>query len=112
MRIPFTHGPGTVGREDRLVRGCIALSLMLLAGFAIATSGDASAIGIGFLVLGGYFVLSAALGRDPFYAHFEIDTRTDAELARTLRHHEGWAGEPAQILDLRDTQSDLSRPLG
>ena len=34
MRIPFIHGIGRVGREDRLVRGCIVLSLLLLVGFA------------------------------------------------------------------------------
>jgi hypothetical protein len=105
MRIPFTSRPGTVGREDRLVRGCIALSLVLLAGFAIAMSGDVSAIGIAFLILGAYFTSTAALGRDPFYAHFEIDTRSDAELASTSGDQDAWA-EPVQVLDLRDSQSD------
>ena len=78
MRIPFIHGPGTIGREDRLVRGCIALSFLLLAGFAVVMSGQSSVITIIFVVLGLYFTLTSALGRDPFYAHFAIDTRRDA----------------------------------
>ncbi len=81
MHIPFTHGPGTVGREDRLVRGCIALSLLLLAGFSVVMSGRSGVISIAFLLLGLYFTLTAALGRDPFYARFGIDTRTDAQPA-------------------------------
>ena len=108
MRIPFTRGPGTVGREDRLVRGCISLSLLLLAGFAIAMSGDVSAIGIAFLILGAYFSVTAALGRDPFYGHFGIDTRTDAELAARARDHDAWVGEPNRLLDLRDPHADVS----
>ncbi len=102
MRIPFTSGPGTVGREDRLVRGGIALSLLLLVGFAVAMSGRSGPISIAMTLLGLYFTLTAALGRDPFYAHFAIDTRTDAELASTSGDHDAWAGEPAQVLDLRE----------
>lgn len=102
MRIPFTHGPGTVGREDRLVRGGIALSLLLLVGFAVAMSGTAGPVSITMTLLGLYFTLTAALGRDPFYAHFEIDTRTEAELDASSGDHDAWAGEPAQVLDLRE----------
>jgi hypothetical protein len=102
MRIPFTHGPGTVGREDRLVRGGIALSLLLLVGFAVAMSGRSGPVSIAMILLGLYFTLTAALGRDPFYAHFEIDTRTDAELASTSGDPDAWSGEPAHILDLRE----------
>jgi hypothetical protein len=108
MRIPFTRGPGTVGREDRLVRGCIALSFLLLAGFAIAMSGRSNVISIVFAVLGLFFAGTSALGRDPFYAHFGIDTQTDAELASAARGREAGASEPVPILDLRDSQSDLS----
>lgn len=107
MRIPFTSGPGTVGREDRLVRACIALSLLLLAGFAIVMSGDVSAIGIAFLALGAYFSVTAALGRDPFYGHFGIDTRTDSEPAPIARGRDAWDGEPVRTIDLRDSQPDL-----
>jgi hypothetical protein len=101
MRIPFISGPGTVGREDRLVRGGIALSLLLLVGFAVAMSGRSGPISVAMTLLGLYFILTAALGRDPFYAHFEIDTRTEAELASTSGDHV-WSGEPAQVLDLRE----------
>jgi hypothetical protein len=107
MGIPFTDGPRTVGREDRLVRGCIALSLVLLAGFAVAMSGRTSPIGIAFLLLGLYFTVTAALGRDPFYAHFGIDTRTDAELADGPQGHDVWGDGSDRWLDLRDSESDL-----
>lgn len=101
MRIPFIQGPGTVGREDRLVRGSIALSLLLLAGFAVAMSGDLTAISILVLVGGGYFSVTAALGHDPFYAHAGIDTRADAELAPAPPEPEAWSVEPQRIIDLR-----------
>ena len=104
MHIPFTHGPGTVGREDRLVRGCIALSLLLLAGFALAMSGKSGVISIAFLLLGVYFAVTAALGRDPFYARFGIDTRTDAEFAEAPAGQDRWATSD-HWLDLRDSQS-------
>jgi hypothetical protein len=103
MHIPFTHGPGTVGREDRLVRGCIALSLVLLAGFSVALSGRSGVISIAFLLLGMYFALTAALGRDPLYARFGIDTRTDAQLAPEPQGQERWATSD-HWLDLRDPE--------
>jgi hypothetical protein len=101
MRIPFTHGPGTVGREDRLVRGCIALSLLLLAGFAVAMSGQSSLISIAFLVLGLYFTVTAALGRDPFYAHFDIDTRAGAHWDTEMTESDAWEPGPTEVVDLR-----------
>ena len=101
MRIPFIHGPGTVGREDRLVRGCIALSLALLAGFAVAMSGEYSAISILVLALGAYFAVTAALGRDPLYTRAGIDTRTEAEIGLGSPNAETWAAEPPRVVDLR-----------
>jgi hypothetical protein len=113
MRIPFTQGPGTVGREDRLVRGCIALSFLLLAGFAVVMSGQSSVITIVFVVLGLYFTLTAALGRDPFYAHFDIDTRTDAPRVAAPQEHEPWPALQHRWVDLRDSDSDAnSGPAG
>ena len=108
MRIPFTHGPGTVGREDRLVRGCIALSFLLLAGFAVVMSGQSSVITIAFAVLGVYFALTAALGRDPFYAHFDIDTRTDAPPEVAPQEHEPWPALQPRWVDLRDADADIN----
>ena len=113
MRIPFIHGAGRVGREDRLVRGCIALSFLLLAGFAVVMSGESSVISILFVVLGVYFAVTAALGRDPFYAHFDIDTRTDAphetEPHDTEPHvYEPWPPLQHRVVDLRDSDSDLN----
>jgi hypothetical protein len=113
MRIPFIHGAGRVGREDRLVRGCIALSFLLLAGFAVVMSGETSVIGIVFVVLGLYFSVTAALGRDPFYAHFDIDTRTDAPHATEPHEpephvYEPWPPLQHRVVDLRGSDTDLN----
>jgi hypothetical protein len=108
MRIRFIHGPGRVGREDRLVRGCIALSFLLLAGFAVVMSGQSSVIGILFVVLGLFFTLTAAVGRDPFYAHFDIDTRTDAPHETEPQDYEPWPPLQHHWVDLRDSDSDLN----
>jgi hypothetical protein len=108
MRIPFIHGAGRVGREDRLVRGCIALSFLLLAGFAMVMSGQYSVISIVFVVLGLYFALTAAVGRDPFYAHFDIDTRTDAPHGTEPQEFEPWPPLQHRVVDLRDSETDLS----
>ena len=108
MRIPFIHGPGRVGREDRLVRGCIALSFLLLAGFAVVMSGQSSVITIVFVVLGLYFTLTAALGRDPLYAHFDIDTRTDATHEPAPQEYEPWPPLQRNWVDLRDSDTDLN----
>ena len=107
MRIPFIHGAGRVGREDRLVRGCIALSFLLLAGFAVVMSGESSVISIVFVVLGLYFTVTAALGRDPFYAHFDIDTRTDAPHETEPQVYEPWPPLQHRVVDLRDSDTDL-----
>jgi hypothetical protein len=106
MRIPFIHGPGTIGREDRLVRGCIALSFLLLAGFAFVMSGQSSVITIVFGVLGLYFTLTSALGRDPLYAHFAIDTRRDAPPEAAPQEFEAWPPLQHRWVDLRDPDSE------
>jgi hypothetical protein len=113
MRIPFIHGAGRVGREDRLVRGCIALSFLLLAGFAVVMSGESSVISIVFVVLGLYFTVTAALGRDPFYAHFDIDTRRDAPHETEPQVYEPQVYEPwpplqHRVVDLRDSDTDVN----
>ena len=77
MSVPFLHLPATVGREDRIVRGAIAFSLLLLASFPVLASRDLTPITIGFMGLVLYFAVTAALGRDPLYAHFGIDTSGD-----------------------------------
>jgi hypothetical protein len=105
MRIPFIHGPGSVGREDRLVRGCIALSFLLLAGFAVVMSGQSSVITIVFVVLGLYFTLTSALGRDPLYAHFAIDTRRDAPREAAPQEYGLWPPLQHRLVDIRDSDS-------
>ena len=96
MHIPFVQDPSTIGREDRLVRGCVALSLLLLGGFSILTSGGFALIPLGFLLLAGYFTTTSLTGRDPIYTMAGIDTRTDAELG--IRHP---SSQPL-LIDLTD----------
>jgi hypothetical protein len=106
MRIPFIHGPGTVGREDRLVRGCIALSLLLLVGFVLALSGEPGVGGWIFGLLALYFSGTAVVGRDPLYAHFGIDTRRDVETGSDVHDLPAWPAEPPTWVDLRDSRVD------
>jgi hypothetical protein len=98
MRISVVPHRRTVGREDRLVRSCVALSLLLLGGFALATSGAIGVITVGFALGAAYFALTAVLGWDPIYARTGIDTRTGAELEADWHAAEpGAAGTPAAV---------------
>lgn len=65
------------GREDRLVRACVALSLLLLGGFAVLAAAQVTPIVVAFGVGVGYFTLTAALAWDPLYARLGIDTRPE-----------------------------------
>lgn len=69
----------TVGREDRLVRASVALSLALMAIFAVLASGGVGVVTVLFVALGGYLVFTAVRGWDPLYLRFGIDTRTTAQ---------------------------------
>jgi hypothetical protein len=71
-------------------------------------SGQSSGITIIFVVLGLYFTLTAALGRDPLYAHFDIDTRTDAPHETELQVYEPWPPLQHRVVDLRDSDTDLN----
>lgn len=75
-RAPHEH---TVGREDRLVRGCVALSLALMAVFAVLASGGIGLVALAFVALAGFFGFTAATGWDPWYIRFGIDTRATAQ---------------------------------
>ncbi len=88
QRVPLHRN---VGREDRIVRACVALSLLLVAGFTVLLSGSLGAFSLLLVMLLGYFVGTAAIGWDPLYAWGGIDTRTDAELSML----EVWDDEPA-----------------
>lgn len=92
-------GRSTMGREDRLVRGAIAFSLVLLGSFAILGSGGIGIVTGLFGAVGLYFAVTAALGRDPFYGHFGIDTRARDDV------HEPAANPHAGLLDLRDSHA-------
>ncbi len=98
-------GKARVGREDRLARAGIALSLLLMAAFAWLASGGAGVITGLFGILGGYFVITALLARDPIYTAFEVDTRSDAELSPAARLT-ALAADPEVWVDLRDRQPE------
>lgn len=98
-----------VGREDRVVRACVALSLLLMGGFAVAASGAFEAATIGFAILAGYFVVTAAVGWDPLYAWQRIDTHIDrAEPARV----DSWSPAPVAVdrTDAPPAEIDLREP--
>lgn len=80
MNIPTPVTAPNVGREDRVVRGCIALSFVLLGGFTLVGAERLTLVTAAFVLLGGYFGWTAAVGSDPGYQRAGIDTRTDAEL--------------------------------
>ncbi|HEX6888059.1 MAG TPA: YgaP-like transmembrane domain, partial [Candidatus Nanopelagicales bacterium] len=92
----------TVGREDRLVRACVALSLLLLGGFALLLSGELGVISLLFVVLLGYFAGTAAVGWDPIYARTGIDTRSHRELASAPAAAWPVALGDSPVLDLTD----------
>ena len=101
MRLLRARGDINVGREDRLVRGCVSFSLLLLAGFAVAASGGVGVISAVFMLIGLYFAMTAAAGRDPFYRRFAIDTHG---------HEDAVAGPGAlTVLDLRQEQPAATR---
>lgn len=77
MNVALPRIRPNVGREDRLVRACVALSLLLLGGFAVLAAGQLTPVVIGFGVGLGYFALTAAVAWDPLYARLGIDTRPE-----------------------------------
>ncbi len=85
-----------VGREDRLVRAAIALSLVLMGLFTLAASGRPSVVVVGFALLATYFAVTAITARDPLYDRLDVTTRprggvdlTDA-LDQTSDSPRGW----------------------
>ncbi len=67
-----------VGREDRLVRGCLAITLVPLALFGLIGSGRVGITVLAFTLAGCYFAVTALRGWDPMYARFGMDTRAEA----------------------------------
>lgn len=67
-----------VGREDRLVRACLAITLLPLALFGLVGSGRVGLTVLVFALAGGYVLVTALGGWDPLYARFGMDTRAEA----------------------------------
>jgi hypothetical protein len=106
MRIRLASESGNVGREDRLVRGGVALSLTMLGSFGVFAPGGMGPLSILFLVPLAYFGLTAIAGWDPYYARAGIDTRP-----QTASSSQGpdrpEAGEVQRLLDLTDRSESL-----
>lgn len=114
----------TVGREDRFIRGGLALSLLLMSLFG-ATAAQGPVIGaLLFALLGIYIAATAVLGWDPLYTRFGMDTREShsdqASAPSNLRvatgapegsDPDGDPGAAAQI-DLRDQAVAQERSTG
>lgn len=78
MGISIDRGAPNIGREDRLIRACVALSLFLMGSFAMVASHHVGFVVVGFALLTGYFAWTALVGWDPLYQRAGIDTRSDA----------------------------------
>lgn len=103
MQISDVLGRQTVGREDRVVRACIALSLLLMAGFAVVASRGLGFATLVFVLIGLYFAVTAASGRDPLYDRFDIDTHSD--VASDEAADAGEAASGFALLDVVDLRT-------
>lgn len=74
MKISNDRHDANLGREDRLVRGCVALSLALLGLFTVLASGHITFVLVGFVALTTYVAWTAFTGWDPLYARLGVDT--------------------------------------
>ena len=63
--------PKNMGSVDRIVRGVIAVALVVVA----AIAGFGSVVGVIALVLAVVMVATATVGTCPLYRPFRIDTR-------------------------------------
>jgi hypothetical protein len=77
MRFSIERGARNLGREDRLVRACVALSLALMGVFVLLAARHLSLGFLGFAALAAYFAVTALLAWDPMYQHLGMDTRLD-----------------------------------
>lgn len=77
MRFSIDRGAANLGREDRLVRACVALSLALMGVFVLLAARHLSLGFVGFAALAAYFAVTAALAWDPMYQHLGMDTRPE-----------------------------------
>lgn len=107
-----------VGREDRVVRACVALSLVLMGGFAVAASGGFEAATIGFAILALYATVTAAIGWDPLYEWRRFDTHVDRDEPTWT---DSWSPDTTDVdltraapvaIDLREPRPSPDRPAG
>ena len=101
MGIEINVGVANIGREDRLVRACVALSLLLLGSFSLLASTHVGLIGLVFTALFGYFALTVAVAWDPLYAWLGIETRPESADPRAVdsdldeeRAYLSWGDDP------------------
>ena len=93
MRFSIDRDEPNLGREDRLVRACVALSLALMGVFVLLAARHLSIGFLGFAALTAYFAVTAVLAWDPMYQRLGMDTRLDAlrELEAAQRGEESEA---------------------
>lgn len=77
-----------LGREDRLIRACVALSLVLMSAFGVFGGLRITLIALGFGLAGLYFAVTAFTGRDEIYRQFDLDTRGEQERDEAARQDE------------------------
>lgn len=99
MRSSNDAREANLGREDRLVRGCVAFSLALMGLFAMVASGRITLVLIGFLALTAYFAITAAQGHDPIYARLGMDTHADEPAAPGAEGTDGQAEWVSALMD-------------
>lgn len=93
MNVKVAIPPRNIGREDRLIRGILALVLVAMSFFGLFLGQQVTLIALGFGALAAYFGITAIAGRDYLYQRFDVDTRSDEEI-----EDEQWrAYEKAQL---------------
>ncbi|MGV1005610.1 MAG: YgaP family membrane protein [Candidatus Nanopelagicales bacterium] len=103
------HCRVNLGREDRLVRACVALSLLLMSAFGLLGGFRITFIALVFGLAGLYAAVTAFTGRDALYRRFGIDSRSEDELDEA-EWRANWTAQAAEMnsarhavtVDLRD----------
>lgn len=113
MRFSIDRDEPNLGREDRLVRACVAFSLALMGVFVLLAARHLSLGFLGFAALAAYFATTAVLAWDPMYKRLGMDTRLDAlrELEATQRGEESEAvvSLPPDGINVRTARGEESR---
>lgn len=94
------HHRVNLGREDRLVRACISLSLLLMSAFGLLGGFRITFIALVFGLAGVYAAVTAFTGRDAVYRRFDIDSRSEEELDEA-EWRASWEAQNAGVAQAR-----------